>query len=243
MSADCDLRLVRSEVHESVRQFVHAAKASFGERLSAIAVFGDSTADWFDPRRHIIRTVVVEQREDLGAVLAFGRHGPAFAKRRFATPWILTPATLASSLDTFPLELMEVQLEGATVYGQDHFGALTFADAHVRLQCEREWKSALITLQSALLTCAGDARRIQTLTQDASPALDRTLMGLLWVHGIRKRRSPIERAHEAEKLCGSELGGIRRAISGIALQDLETFGQLYRDIERLAEYVNAQTIR
>ena len=240
MDPACELQRVRPEIHESVRRFAGAVESAFGGSLRAMTLFGAATSDAFDPRRDAIRSAIVVEASDLAAVFQFGKHGRAFVKQRFVAPWILSPANITASLDTFPLELLEIHTEGATIRGQDFFSGLSFHDTHIRLQCERELKSALIAIQQGLLRCAGDVRRLHALTEDAALGLARTLAGLLWMNGIRERRTNEDRVREMEKLCGRELGGIRLAMRADVQHDLASLERLYRDVERLGDYVNAR---
>lgn len=238
MSPTCELQGVRLEIHEPVRRFAGAVESAFGGGLRAITLFGAATSDAFDPRRDSIRSAIVVDTSDLAAVFQFGKHGRAFVKQRFVAPWILSPANITASLDTFPLELLEIHTEGATIRGRDYFGGLSFQDTHIRLQCERELKSALIAIQQGLLSCAGDVRRLNALTEDAALGLARTLAGLLWIHGIRERRTIADRIQETEKLCGRDFSGIRVAMRADVQHDLASLERLYHDIERLGDYVN-----
>lgn len=239
MDSSRDLRRICPQIHESVRRFADAVESTFGGNLRAIALFGAATSDSFDARRDAVRSALVIETSDLGAVFEFGKQGRTFVKQRFVAPWILSAANITSSLDTFPLELLEIQSEGVTIRGQDFFSGLSFQVSHIRLQCERELKSALIAVQHGLLSCAGDARRVAVLTEDAALDLARTLTGLLWMNGVRERRTIADRVREVEKLCGRELSGMRLAMRADVQHDLASLERLYHDIDRLGDHVNA----
>ena len=75
----------------------------------------------------------------------------------------MTPDYIRSSVDTFPLELIEIQQMHLTLFSEVSFDELTFQDGHVRLQCERELKALLIGLRQVLLASAGEEKFIGVL--------------------------------------------------------------------------------
>ena len=65
-------------------------------------------------------------------------------KAKIAAPLIMTQDYIQNSLDSFPLEFLEIQQHHLCLFGQDSFAELSFYQPHLRLQCERELKSMLI---------------------------------------------------------------------------------------------------
>ena len=88
-----------------------------------------------------------------------------------AAPTVFTPAYLARSVDTFPLEFIEIQQQHVTVLGEDHFAPLVFEPAHVRLQCERELKVLEIGLQQGILVSQGRSESLKWLGDDVAERL------------------------------------------------------------------------
>ena len=99
-----------------------------------------------------------------------------------AAPLIMTPEYIDASVDVFPLEFIEIQQRHFCVFGPDHFEGLSFDHTHVRLQCERELKTLLISMRQALLSAAGHEKLFKTIEADVADRLMRTLRGLLWLH-------------------------------------------------------------
>jgi len=166
-------------------------------------------------------------------------HGPSLGRLGISAPLVMTPRYIQASLDTFPLEFMEIQQAHRTVIGTSHFTELTFEEEHVRLQCEREIKALLIGLRQGLLASAGVVRFVGALEQDIGEALLRTLRGMLWLEGARDHLESHVVIAEIERTAQRELEGVRAALNPIAAHDWQEFEMLYRDIEQLGDVVDA----
>ena len=148
------LERVSGPMRQPLEQYTQLVKELAGENARALTLFGAIAAGVFDPNRHTVRNVLVLERVDLSFLRRLGEHGVKLGKARIAAPLIMTPGYVKASLDTFPLELLEIKQNHVTVFGDDYFDDLAFDDAHVRLQCERELKAILIGLRQGLLAAA-----------------------------------------------------------------------------------------
>ncbi len=210
-----------------------------GEAVRSLTLFGIAATQDFDPRVHVARNVVEVASVDLAFLRSLSLHGARLGKLRIAAPLIMTRDYIEASRDAFPLELMDIGKLHVTVMGDDPFRALTFDEAHVRLQCEREFKALLIGLRQGLLAAAGRDDVLEAVELDAGEGLIRTLRGLLWLAGEREVTSPGELLAAAEKRFERTFGGIRDAMSPSATHDWASFERLYADVEALAGLADA----
>ena len=221
-----------------VREFADLLKELAGERAEALTLFGAIASGAFDPERHTARSVVVVQRVDLDVLRRLALQGTKLGKARIAAPLVMTPAYVKESLDTFPLELIEIHQKHLTVFGDDHFAELKFDAGHVRLQCERELKVVLIGLRQGLLAAAGREKFIGALEQDVGEGLVRTLRGLLWLKGQKEARAATEVLEAVEKIAERKLPGVKVTLDPAAHHGWDEFESLYRDVEALGEVVD-----
>jgi len=222
-----------------ISQFAGLVRTEAGPRAQALTLFGPILSGEFDARRHVVSSVLVLDRVDLALLRRLAVYGPKLARNGVAAPLVMTPEYIQASLDTFPLELIEIQQEHVALFGQDYFGGLSFEDAHVRLQCERELKVMLIGLRQGVLASAGETGLLRDLQRDSAQGLLRTLRGMLWLKGRRQLTSGIQVLDEVQKLVGSELSGLRAAFDEKMGHGPAEVDQLYRDVEALGELVNA----
>lgn len=233
------LEQVAEAMREHLREFAQLVRDIAGSNAKALTLFGAATTDAFDPTRQTARSVLVVENVDLAALRSLAEHGARLGKASIAAPLVMTPDYIADSLDTFPLELIEIMQKHVTLFGDDHFVDLSFEDAHVRLQCERELKVILIGLRQGLLAAAGREKFIGALEMDIGEGLTRTLRGLLWLKGKKDGMPAIDVVTEVEKITDRKLGGIRTAMDPSAEHGWLAFEKLYADVEALGNLVDA----
>ncbi len=222
----------------SLERFQDLIRELGEDNVIALTLFGSIAAGSFDPDRHTARSVLVVRRIELDMLRQLAGHGATLGKARITAPLIMTPAYIESSRDTFPLELIEISQQHVTLFGEDHFAGLTFDDAHVRLQCERELKATLIGLRQGLLAAAGREKLLGALEADVAAGIVRTLRGLLWLKGQKEAKPAGEVVGEVEKLTNRQLPGLRIALNPSAPHGWGEFEGLYRDVEALGEVVD-----
>lgn len=226
-------------VRDNVEQFAELLRGLGGANVQSLTVFGEVAVEAFDPQRHAVCNVLVLGSVDLKLLAKIADRGVHFGKQRIAAPLVMTPDYIKASLDTFPLELLEIRQHHVTVLGDDPFAALEFADAHVRHQCEREFKRILIALRQGLLGAAGREHVLEAMEMEVGEALVRTLRGVLWINNEREPLSADEIVSCAERVTGGALDGVRATMDPAAEHGWAAFERLYRDVERLAETVDA----
>ncbi len=239
MDKASDIDRVQATMREALRDYEVLIREHAGDNAKALTLFGAIAADAFDPSRHAARNVLVVKKVDLAMLHRLAEHGAKLGKASIAAPLVMTPEYIQSSLDTFPLELVDISQAHLTLFGDDHFVDLPFDETHIRLQCEREIKVVLIGLRQGLLAAAGREKVIGALEVDVAEGLLRTLRGLLWLKG-RKDAQPAEKVvSEVEALTKRKLAGLRTALDAQAQHGWDQFESLYRDVETLGEIADA----
>ncbi len=222
-----------------LQEFARFVRELAGKDAKSLTLFGAVIAGSFDAERHTARSVLVVDRVDLTVLRDLAEHGVRLGKASIAAPLIMTPDYIRASLDTFPLEFIEIKQQHVTVFGDDYFDDLAFDDDHIRLQCERELKVILIGLRQGLLAAAGREMLISALEVDVGEGLMRTLRGLLWLKGHEKPKPALEVVEAVETIANRSLAGVRAALDPDSDHGWDVFESLYRDVEALGEIVDA----
>lgn len=233
------LESVVESMCQPLQEYAELVHQLAGERGKSLALFGAIVAGSFDPNRHTARNVLVVDRVDLSVLRELAEHGAKLGKASIAAPLIMTPQYIKASLDTFPLELLEIHQKHLVLFGDDYFEDLSFDNSHVRLQCERELKRILIGLRQGLLAAAGRERFIGALERDVAEGLTRTLRGMLWLKGHEQAKPAGEVLIEIEKLVDRKLMGVRVALDPSARHGWDEFEALYLDVQALGEVADA----
>jgi hypothetical protein len=222
---------VASPVRTAVLEYVQHWQSLAGSSLQALAFFGRVVTPHFDKRQHLAENVAVLSADDLGMLRRLATAGKRFGKRGIAAPIVMTPEFIRDSLDTFPLELIEIQQQHVLLAGQDFFGELRFEAEHVRLQCERELKTLLIGMRQGLLAAAGREKELHPLEQSAVESLLRTLRGMMWLKGQFDPAGPEELISGVEQMLARELTAVRSVLQATGDKGWMKFVALYEDLK------------
>ena len=241
MSAEPSLNLdpIITSMQEPIRRYAERLRELGGTNVLTLIVFGSIAAGTFDPGHHTVRSVLVLQTVDLEMLRKLAKEGAKLGKASIAAPLIMTPEYIDASVDVFPLEFIEIQQRHLCVFGPDHFDGLAFNTTHVRLECERELKTLLISMRQALLSAAGHEKLFKTIETDVADRLMRTLRGLLWLHEKKEGLSAIQTIEEVERQTNHSLPGIRAATHETGQHGWAEFQALYHDIDALRKLVDA----
>jgi hypothetical protein len=241
MSAPLEgLEKLSEALRPPVQHYAARLQELAGDRVLSLSVYAAAAAGTFDSQRHTVRSVVVFNQVDLQTLRQLAAEGTSLGKHRIAAPLVFTPAFLKDSCDTFPLELIEIQQQHVTIFGQDYFAPLTFADPDIRLQCERELKVIQVGMHQRLLASGGHERTLVKITHELTEHLVRTLRGVLWLKGQREGRPATQVVQEIEKLLDRSLPGVGGALGNADGTSWQHFANLYADVQALGQFVDAQ---
>jgi hypothetical protein len=209
-----------------------------GDNLAGLTAYGDG----LDGAVESITSVLVVRRVDLAQLRLVAERGPTLGNLGLSAPVVMTPAYIEKSLDTFPLELMEIHQRHLTVVGDDYFASLSIEDEHLRLQCERELKRILIRLRQGILAAGGREDVLAALGKDIGLHLVRTLRGLMWLRGEREFVNMDQAIQRAASMTGCTLHGARRAVQRSGDHGWAQFESLYADVEQLSAFVDGMQV-
>jgi hypothetical protein len=233
--ASNSLDRVAAQVREPLRRFLAALEQIAGGQPFGFTVFGP-TEPAAGQRIHSVLTV---EKIDLPWLRRLATHGAQAHAAHLAAPLVMTPAAIRASLDSFPLELLEIQQQHVTLVGDDLFAELEFQPRDVRLQCERELRAFTLAMRQALLASGGDERVLDDLQQHAGHGLLRVLRGLLWMRGQCSLVPLAEMASSVEAIIGGPLPGVRAALERTDHRGWQQFERLYAEVEALGNASDA----
>lgn len=215
----------------------------FGARLEALALYGEAATIAYRPLVSPLETVLLLDRVGTADLRALRPHMRAWHRRRLGTPLVIDRAHLATSRDTFPLELLDLHdrhqlLDGAT----DPFAALVPPSlTHLRLEVEEQLKGKLLHLRASYLTLAAARRGLDGLLHAVRAAIDVILRGVL---ALAERPRPPHAAdvlRAVAELHGVPLTGLVRldrwagGAERLGRDDLETlFATVHDELAALA---------
>lgn len=230
------------KIRRSLRRFIESLKDTFKDELVSVVLYGSGASGEFVERVSNLNLLVVLKKAGLADLK---KAAPLAAKTARIAPLFLDEKFISSSLDTFPLEFLDMQDNYILLFGRDCLAGRVIDTRNLRFQCEQELKSKLLNLKTAYLACSGNkaaARRVLVKYFTSALHLARCLLRL------KGRPAPYNKKEltaelvsafglEAEVWAGvAALKNNQIKLSGKGI--LELLERFSRDLEILADTVD-----
>jgi hypothetical protein len=160
-------------------------------------------------------------------------------------PLVSTRDYIHASLDSFPIEFLDLKLHHRVIFGEDELGNLEISPPHLRLQLEREVKGYLLHLRKGLLETGYDRNALRDLLLRTIPAFAALFEAVLFLKNETVPKTRKEIFQKVAALADLEDGSITNLFH---LQ--EKSDHLYREelwkimeeyiaqIEKLTHYID-----
>jgi len=168
---------------ELFAEFTRDCNKIFSAELVSIILYGSGARGEYIPKKSDINFAVILTDEGINRLSMAIPFVASWKKRRVATPLFLTKEYIASSLDTFPIEFLNLKAAYTVVFGQDILRDLVFDRRLMRIQCEREIKGKLLQLRQSLLETEGNKRKIAALISLSLPTFFSIFQAILFLKG------------------------------------------------------------
>jgi predicted nucleotidyltransferase len=123
-------------------------------------------------------------------------------RHRINTPLFLTREHIMTSLDTFPIEFLEMKECHVVVYGEDVLSGINIDLSHIRFVCEEQIKGKLIRIRQGYLEIGLRKKGIEALIKESFTSLLPAFRGLLRLKGV----APFKTKKENIKAMGDAFG-------------------------------------
>lgn len=149
---------------------VEDLKKALGEDLLGVCLFGSAAAGRYQKGKSDLNLLLLladNAEKPAGRLIFFYEK---WRKANLASPLIVTPAYMRTSLDVFPIEFLTMAASHKCIYGEDALAGLKVKARHVRLQLERELKGKLMALRTRVMSSLGRRTAVMDLINEALPA-------------------------------------------------------------------------
>lgn len=166
-------------------------KEAYGNDLVSIILYGSGAGTDYQPGTSNLNFLIILSEDAIDHLDKALGTVTRWKKRNVAVPLVMTDSYIRSSLDSYPLEFLNMKSRYECVYGKDVLKDLSFPKDDLRLQCEREIKGKLLLLREEFLMTEGKTDLIKDLIARSITAFISIFRGLLY---LRDLESP-ETAH------------------------------------------------
>jgi predicted nucleotidyltransferase len=234
------------EPKEIFDEFVKDYREAFGSDLVSIILYGSGARGEYIPKKSDINFLVVLSEEGIDRLDRAFKLVAKWHKRMVATPLLLSRSHIASSLDSFPIEFLNLKACYQVVCGEDVLKDLTIAREDIRLQCERDLKGKIIQLRKGFLESYGRKRAIEHLIIHSLPAFFSIFQSMVYLKEggvVCERKGMIEKMETVfglDKECFLDLTSIREGKQKLKNDEeaLNVMNRYIGAIVRLSGYID-----
>ncbi|MFC1724865.1 hypothetical protein ACFL4T_04495 [candidate division KSB1 bacterium] len=129
--------------------FVSDVKDIFSDHLISVLVTGSVAKGEYVPKKSDINFIIILSEEGMKKIPEYLDTSKKWYKAGVSIPLFLYKEYIESSLDSFPIEFLNIKNNSKTIYGEDLTGIIAIDNKDLRLQVEREIKGKLLKLRHA----------------------------------------------------------------------------------------------
>ncbi|MBD3378790.1 hypothetical protein GF406_27430 [candidate division KSB1 bacterium] len=156
----------------------------YGDQLESIILYGSGARGDYIRKKSDINFMLVLTLEGIQNLSAAFPLVKKWRKSNVATPLFVTTEYIESSLDSFPIEFLNMKSAYKVVYGKDALGHLNIDRNHLRLQVEAQIKGKLLHLREQFLGTLGKKQALKNLLKATVPAFTSIFAALLTLKDI-----------------------------------------------------------
>jgi predicted nucleotidyltransferase len=194
-----------------LQSFTREVRNLYGDDVTSVILYGSAVGPDYIPGV-----------SDLNILIALKEVGPAQLAKAFKyirrwqkvkiNPLFLDPSYIESSLDTFPIEFLEMKEQHRLLWGEDLLKELQVSQENLRLQCEQELKGKWLRLRQIYLETEGNPRQLKQLMTASLRPFAVVLGALLRLKGFAvPPQEFLEVLAQVESTFELELDGFREA--------------------------------
>lgn len=222
--------------NKTIQKFQNDVRSIFGSELVSIIIYGSAVTEDFVPKKSDVNTLVVLSESGILNLQPVQKHIRKWRKQRLASPLFLTESYITASLDSFPIEFLNMQAAYSVVQGKDVLAGLSIDQKDLRLQCERELKGKLLQLRQGFIQTGGNKQFMKSLIAESIVAFVAIFGALL---KLKNKDIPCSKKDVIDQTCQqfgldahlfSTLFEIRTGAVKLSRDELE---------EKLKAYINA----
>jgi predicted nucleotidyltransferase len=202
-------------------------KNIFAEKLTSIILYGSGARDDYQPGKSDLNFLVILSEDAIDHLDQALDTVSRWRKKNVAVPLFMTKSYITSSLDSFPIEFLNIKESYILAFGEDVLKDISFDARYLRLQCEREIKGKLLLLRESFLETEGKQKRVKELIKASVTAFISIFSGILYLKGIE---IPTTRRN------------IIQAIAGVIPIESEVFMKCLDIKEDKKEFSSAETM-
>lgn len=169
----------------------------FGSDLVSLILYGSAAGGSYIKDKSDINLLIVLTPDTIDKLADAFSTIKYWRKRGYAIPLMMTKPFISSSLDSYPIEFINMKNNHILIYGEDILEQIDVNKENLRLQIERELKGKLLLLRQGYLEIEGKPRHLKKLISHSFTAIISIFNALLY---YKKGTMPSERRNTISEL-------------------------------------------
>ena len=172
-----------AEVMNKARVLADDYRNVFGDDLVSVILYGSSVTQEYDPNKSDLNFLIVLSEEGIERLHLAHELVARWRKKKVGTPLFLTRDYIDFSLDTFPIEFLNIKRNYQVIVGEDVLEGISFKRDFIRMEGERELKGKLLLLRQRYVETRGKQKVLEELISASLPTFIFVFKGLLYLLG------------------------------------------------------------
>lgn len=164
-------------------EFTKDLKQCFENDLISVILYGSGAQGEYKYKKSDINFLVILTEDGIKSLGKAMDVVYKWSKRSVAVPLFLTQEYINSSLDSFPIEFLNMKKYHKVVFGGDVLGSIEISKKDLRLKCEEQIKGKLLHLREEYLLTRGEKKRLEFLLAITVPTFVSIFTALLDLKG------------------------------------------------------------
>jgi hypothetical protein len=219
----------------------------YGDDLVSLVVYGSAAGEEFNQKFSDINLLIVLKNMTLMTLEKSQQIQDRWQKKRFSRPLFMDPEYIARSLDTFPVEFLNMQQSHVRVLGEDVLGGLQIKPHDLRLQIERELKGKWLHLLQGWLETRKKYLQLSRLVDLSLKDFAATFRAMLYLKAQpipRRRKELFGAVAAAYGLTGNPFEQVLEAFESDNSRRILTIFPVYSQaVHSLIQSIDQQTIK
>ena len=195
-------------IMEATRAWLEPVRGALGNEFLAAYLTGSVLTQGFDPRHSKINIIVIARALDTEVLDRIRVAMPVTRKAPHFDPLLLTKRQIDNSLDSFPIEWLEMRERHLILEGEDMISTLQVPNTYLRLQCEHELRSKHIRLRQAYLASGRKPLILQEVLKGSASSFATLFRTLLRMRGEPAPAAAVELIEKVADLYRLEAEGL-----------------------------------
>ena len=153
----------------------------FGKDLVSLMIYGSAAGGSYVKGKSDINLLIVLTEDGINRLEDAFEVVHSWKKRSLAIPLVMTKAFIESSLDSYPIEFLNMKNHHVLIFGENILDKLNFKPEDLRLQIERELKGKILLLRGGYLETEGSARKVKQLIRNSLTAFISIFNAILYL--------------------------------------------------------------